>query len=242
MANTNNGNSGFQLTEQDGFTNLSIPTAKIVKTGRVRNGTLTGVVAGKYTISNTAADREKGLAPTYVDEQGTVHVIHKLSVVLETKTAEQQRQQAEAKWGRGIVASLRKRTGLTKGKTPVTDAERISLAQLQEWIDGTRTIDYRTFDGLPAETQAKVIGLRDELATGKPAKQTKVSGMAQLAALWDAGAYKLMLEGGTIDKASYDIAEASVAAYKKQLAGQAARKAAPAAPTTEVVLTEQSDI
>jgi len=131
---------------------------------------------------------------------------------------------------------------LTKGKNPVSDAERLTVAELQEWIDGQRTVDYRTFDALPAETQNKVIALRDELMTGKPAKQTKVSGMAQLAALWDAGAYKLMLEGGTIDKASYDIAEASVAAYKKQLAGQAARKAAPAVPAAEVTLIEQSDI
>lgn len=235
-----NDKTGFQLTEQDGYTQLSVPTNELEKLARVRAGQLTGVVANKYTFSTAQKDVDAGLVPRMVTEDGQTLLVRKVSLMIETQTAEQAAQKAEAKWGRGIVARLRKLTGLTKGKNPVSDTERLTVAELQEWIDGTRTIDYRAFDALPAETQSKVIALRDELLTGTPRKAPKASGMAQIAALWDMGAYKAMLEGGTIDQASYDIAEASVAAYKKQLAAQAARKAAPApTATADVQLTEQ---
>lgn len=231
MAN-NNGN-GFQLTQSDGYTTLRVDTNELDKLARIRAGQATGVVAHKYAFSTVQKDVDAGTVPRMVTEDGQTVLVRKVSLMVETQTAEQAAQKAEAKWGRGIIASLRKRTGLTKGKTPVTDTEKLSVAELQEWIDGERTVDYRTFDALPAETQSKVIALRDELVTGKPAKTPKATAMAQLSALWDAGAYRLMLEGGTIDQASYDIAEASVKAYKAQIAAVAAKAAAKATGTEQ---------
>lgn len=231
---------GFQLTQQDGQTSITLDTDQLDTLARVRNGQATGMVAHKFAFTSTQKEADAGLTPRMVTEDGQVLLVRKVSVIYETQTAEKAASQAEAKWGRGIIASLRKRTGLTKGKVQVTDSERISLAELQEWIDGDRTIDYRTFDALPEETQRKVIQVRDELATGKPPAKARVSAAAQMAALWDIGAYSQMLAGGVIDQAAYDVAEASVKAYKAQMAAQAAKKAAPALIVEEgAELTEQ---
>lgn len=230
----------FQLTQQDGYTQLSVPTKELTALARVRNGQQTGMVAHKFAFTSTQKEADAGLTPRMVTEDGEVLLVRKVSVIYETQTAEKAAAQAEAKWGRGIVASLRKRTGLTKGKVAVSDAERLTLAELQEWIDGERTVDYRTFDALPDETRRKVVALRDELVNGKPTSKPKLSAAAQLAQMWDIGAYAQMLAGGVIDQAAYDVAAASVKAYKAQLAAQA-RKAAEKAGAQDVELTEQGD-
>lgn len=187
---------------------------------RETKGKPNGIHFAKFAYSQTQTQLEQGGGFEIVDENGNVRTAKKFSIVFETVDGGQIAAKRDAKFFRGIVASLKKRTGLTKTKQPVAESNKLALADLRQWADGKRQIDGYDFEALPELTQEKVYEVMDKL--GNPAAKTSKpsSGIKHLMELWDTGLYDFMLEKGKITQAQYDEAKATVERQRKLIEAQ----------------------
>lgn len=187
---------------------------------RLTKGEPNGIHFAKFAYSQTQAQLEQGGGFEIVDENGNVRTAKKFSIVFETVDGEQIAAKRDARFFRGIVASIKKRTGLMKTKQPVAETNKLTLADLRQWADGKRQIDGYDFCKLPVETQTKVTEVMDKLGNptakiGKPS-----SGIKHLMELWDTGLYDFMLEKGKITQAQFDEAKATVERQRKLIEAQ----------------------
>lgn len=200
---------------------------------RLTKGEPNGIKFAKFAYSQTQAQLENGGGFEVVDENGNVRTAKKFSIVMETVDGAEVERKRTAKFFRNVVASIKRRVGITKTKNPVPASERLELADLRQWINGGRQLDGFDFTALPDITQDKVMEIVEKLANPNVKASPLPSSVAALAELWDDGVYDFALEHGKVSQAKYDSLKRTVEAHKKRLADKAAKEAAEAAKAVE---------
>lgn len=182
----------FQFTCDDGEYNLSFEQSQ----ARVEDLTdKDGVPTGKRRIrlASTTKVADMLFAPLMVDANGQTRRISKLTLVVESKSAEEVNADARKRYERQVVATINKYTGLVthtpKGPIVIPDGKMIGLNELQDYINGIRPSlpDVRmSFDRLSETCRTKIVELcakLDRKVHGKPAKLTAEQAEAMLAQL-----------------------------------------------------------
>lgn len=217
------------ITYDDGDLIIRLRTEDLETGERLTKGTPNGVQFAKFAYSQTQTELERGGGFSIVDENGNVRTAKKFSIVMETVDGTEVERKRTAKFFRNVVASIKRRTGITKTKKPVPASERLELADLRQWINGGRQLDGFDFTALPDITQDKVMEIVEKLANPNVKASPLPSSVAALAELWDDGVYDFALEHGKVSQAKYDSLKRTVEAHKKRLADKAAKEAAEAA-------------
>ncbi len=223
-----------RITFDDGDWIFRLRSEDLETGERLTKGEPNGIHFAKYSYSKTQTDLEKGGGFEIVDENGDVRTAKKFSIVMETVDGAEIERKRTAKFFRNVVASIKRRTGITKTKNPVPASERLELADLRQWINGGRQLDGFDFDALPDITQSKVMEVVEKLANPDAKASPLPSSVAALAELWDDGVYDFALQHGKITQAKYNSLKHTVEAHKKRLADKAAKAAAEAASTEPI--------
>lgn len=186
---------------------------------RLTKGEPNGKEFARFGFSRTMKQLEEEANRVYtVRPDGSVHVVTKHTLVHESVPVELVNAKRDKEAFRKLVADIKKFTGQVKPKGfKLTDNNRLMLADLQQWVEGRRKVNGYDYAALPNETKDKIAEVMERLANGGTSTK-RLSGMAQLAELWDTGVFTDQLERGKITQTQFDNIEANVATYKKQVA------------------------
>ena len=143
----------------------------------------TGSVERVFEFRRKKAQLEAGEGALLVNPDGKADTIERVMLKVVTVDSARLQAQRDAKEGRAVVAEFKKAVGITKVKSFV--GAKLTVAEAQEWIAGSRTWSGRVFANLPAETQEKCREALMEFVN-KPVKLTQADVLERLAAMAEA--------------------------------------------------------
>lgn len=237
-----------QLVNADGVTMLELLNEQSKTEAVMAKGVATGVMKREWHIRNTVKQVKDGEAMAVVGDNGEAQLLTELKVTVKTYSADAIAAKRDADALKSFVANLRKRLGLSKSKQVVADRDKLTVADVSDWMLGKREVMGKAWDSLSDKLKADCSKVHAEAskpkgAAGKPATPTAV--MQALAAALESE--------GKLDAETKAQVEAVLARQAKGKVSASERNASK--PTDaeiarnasvirgeEVTMTEQSDI
>lgn len=207
------------ITRDDGELVIRLEERGLETGERLTKGLPNGKQYAKFGYSRTMKQLEREENRVYtVMPDGSVHVVAKAGYVQETIPVELVNAKRDKEAFRKLVSDVKKFTGLVKPKGfKLTDNNRLTLADLQQWIDGGRKVMGYDFAALPDETVAKIAEVMDKMANGG-SKTAPKSAAAIIADEFARGIYDQLLKLEAISQTEYDERKAVAERYAKQVA------------------------
>lgn len=207
------------ITFEDGELVVRIEERGLETGQRLTKGEPNGKEFARFGFSRTMKQLEDEANRVYtVRPDGSVHVVTKHTLVHESVPVELVNAKRDKEAFRKLVADVKKFTGLVKPKGfKLTDNNRLTLADLNQWIDGNRKVSGYDYAALPNETKDKIAEVMDKLANGG-SKTAPKSAAAIIADEFARGIYDQLLKLEAISQAEYDERKAVAERYAKQVA------------------------
>lgn len=167
-----------QQRNQDGETTLTLQNQQSRTTEVLVKGQTTGKQKREWVIKNTAKQVAAGEVALMQGDEGEARPLVELRVVQITYSPEALAAKREAETLKTFASNLRKRLGLSKSKQTVAERDKLSAADVSEWMLGKRKVMGKDWDSLPAALQKDCTKIHDEaakVATGAAVKAKAIS-------------------------------------------------------------------
>lgn len=176
-----------QLVNADGVTMIELANEGAETKELVSKGVATGVREQKWVVRNTVAQVKNGDAMVVSGDEGEQRVLTELRVVVKTYSAEAVQAKREAEALKTFVQRLRKNMGLSKSKQVVAERDRLTVADVSDWMLGKREVMRKSWDSLTDKLKADCIKVQAEASKVKePKAATPTQIMVAMAAVLEA--------------------------------------------------------
>lgn len=223
------------LMRRDGFTEYTLNDEDFVTTAETRKGKdgqiiETGVTKRVFVFKKTNTEIANGEGTAVVLPDGKAATVREVRITERYLDSDAIAARNEADRVKNMVSNLRRYLGLSKSTKVVAESDKLTSQDVANWMNGDRQLFGKVFDTLPTATKDSVSKVYAEsIKVAKPKRPTD--------AQW-AEMFAMAAENG------HKITDEQLADYAKYRAEKAAKLAKMKAgkATTEVALTEQSDI
>lgn len=180
----------MQIIRRDGLTEIAVDDAAfttVAETRKDKDGQHieTGVTKRTFIQRANAKQLVDGEAVSMVLPTGEVALIRELRITERYVSASQMEKEGAAKRFENLIKDVRRFVGLSKSNKAVSESDKLTPKDLENWMNGLRKVKGYHFEELPADVQekaGKVYADSIKKAASKPATLLQLAEMAALAA------------------------------------------------------------